>query len=211
MFADKNDVSIKLAKYSGKDKYFLTENNEYGFCSLITATNRVLEKLLVENKTFAKITERERQERSLFDKVALREAVINAFVHNDYTDLMSPVFEIFSDRLEITSYGGLIDGMTMDELISGVSRPRNREIMRIFRDVELVEQLGSGMNRMMKVYNPDIFKVTPNFFHVVLKQNSDFTQSSSDMHQMCPERAPICTNVHQCAPIKFLKTPKNYI
>nr|WP_290959618.1 ATP-binding protein [Fibrobacter sp.] len=50
--------------------------------------------------------------------------------------------------MEITSYGGLIDGMTKDELTSGTSRPRNREIMRIYKDMELVEQLGSGMNRM---------------------------------------------------------------
>ncbi len=174
LFADKNDITIKVAKYSGTDKYYLVENNEYGFCSLITATNRVLEKLKVENKTFAKITPGAREERTLYDNVAMREAVINAFVHNDYSDLMSPVFEIFSDRLEITSYGGLIDGMTKEELVSGVSRPRSREIMRIYRDVELVEQLGSGMNRMMKVYKPDIFKISPNFFHVVFYFNKDF-------------------------------------
>ncbi|MBO7061038.1 MAG: hypothetical protein J6W54_08110 [Fibrobacter sp.] len=42
----------------------------------------------------------------------------------------------------------MIDGMTKDELTSGTSRPRNREIMRIYKDMELVEQLGSGMNRM---------------------------------------------------------------
>lgn len=61
--------------------------------------------------------------------------------------------------------------MTKDELTSGTSRPRNREIMRIYKDMELVEQLGSGMNRMMKSYKPDIFKISPNFFHVVLYYN----------------------------------------
>ena len=56
-------------------------------------------------------------------------------------------------------------------LVSGCSRPRNREIMRIFKDVDLVEQLGTGMNRMMKVYTPDIFVVSPNFFHTVFNYN----------------------------------------
>lgn len=106
-----------------------------------------------------------RKEVQMYDAVAMREAVINAFVHNDYSDLMTPVFELFSDRLEITSYGGLIDGMAKEELTSGISRPRNREIMRIYKDMELVEQLGSGMNRMMKSYKPDIFKISPNFCH----------------------------------------------
>lgn len=65
----------------------------------------------------------------------------------------------------------MIDGMSKEELVSGCSRPRNREIMRIFKDVDLVEQLGTGMNRMMKAYTPDIFVVSPNFFHTVFNYN----------------------------------------
>lgn len=61
--------------------------------------------------------------------------------------------------------------MSKEELVSGCSRPRNREIMRIFKDVDLVEQLGTGMNRMMKAYTPDIFVVSPNFFHTVFNYN----------------------------------------
>ena len=171
LFADQNGASIKVAKYRGTDKVDLIENEEYGYCSLLKATDRVLDKLHIENRIFTKITEKFRKEVQMYDAVAMREAVINAFVHNDYSDLMTPVFELFSDRLEITSYGGLIDGMTKDELTSGISRPRNREIMRIYKDMELVEQLGSGMNRMMKSYKPDIFKISPNFFHVVLYYN----------------------------------------
>ena len=45
-----------------------------------------------------------RLERNMVDKVALREAVINATVHNDYSREVPPVFEIYSDRLTITSY-----------------------------------------------------------------------------------------------------------
>ena len=47
-----------------------------------------------------------------------REAVINAFVHNDYSDLMSPAFYIYSDSLEIVSYSGLIYGMSQEELVT---------------------------------------------------------------------------------------------
>ena len=167
LLADENGVSIKVAKYAGTNKVDLIENEELGYCSLLKATDRVLDKLRIENKTFTKITDKFRIEKQMYDSVAMREAVINAFVHNDYTDLMTPVFELFSDRLEITSYGGLIDGMTQEELTSGISRPRSRELMRVFKDTEFVEQLGSGMNRMMNVYKPDIFHISPNFFHVV--------------------------------------------
>ena len=57
--------------------------------------------------------------------------------------------------------------MSKEELVSGCSRPRNREIMRIFKDVDL----GTGMNRMMKAYTSDIFVVSPNFFHAVFNYN----------------------------------------
>jgi predicted HTH transcriptional regulator len=168
LLADENGISIKVAKYKGKNKVNLIENEELGYCSLLKATDLVLNKLQLENKTFTKITSKFRKDKQLYDPVATREAVVNAFVHNDYTDLMTPVFELFDDRLEITSYGGLIDGMTTEELVRGISRPRNRELMRIYKDTDFVEQLGSGMNRMMKVYNPDIFNITPNFFQVII-------------------------------------------
>ena len=169
LLADQNSTTIKVAKFAGINKTQLVENEDYGYCSLIKSCKKVLDKLDIENKTFAKVGYPFREEKSFIDRDALREAVINAFVHNDYSDLMCPAFYIFSDRIEIVSYGGLIDGMSKEELISGCSRPRNRELMRIFRDVDLVEQLGTGMEKMMAVFTPKIFELTPNFFHAVLR------------------------------------------
>jgi ATP-dependent DNA helicase RecG len=56
LLADENGTSIKVAKYSGTDRVDLIENNEYGYCSLIKATKRVIDKLELENKTISKIT-----------------------------------------------------------------------------------------------------------------------------------------------------------
>lgn len=177
LLADENNVSIKVAKYAGTDKIELVENEEYGFCSILRACDRVLEKLTVENTTSARIGRFYRRERKRYDPAAMREAVINAFVHNDWTNLDCPVFELFSDRLEITSHGSLLPGMTREELLSGCSRVRNRELMRVFRDVELVEQLGSGMRRMLGAYSPDIFRYTDTFFHVALHFKEDETEA----------------------------------
>ncbi len=77
LFADNNTVSVKVAKYNGIDRVDLVQSNEYGFCSLIKATKQVLDRLEVENKTFTKITSKERIEKRQWDAVALREAVIN--------------------------------------------------------------------------------------------------------------------------------------
>ena len=167
LLADENGVSIKVAKYAGTDKVDLIENEEYGYCSLIKATNQVLEKMKVENVTKAKVTSTKRIEKNLIEPVPLREALINAIVHNDFSREIPPVFEIFSDRMEFTSYGGLISGQSKEDFFSCSSMPRNRELMRVFKDVGLVEQLGSGMSRILKYYDRDIFEISDHFIKVV--------------------------------------------
>ncbi len=169
LLADSNGTSIKVAKYSGTDKVDLIENEEYGFCSLIKATKSVLDKLEIENRTLTKITSKERIEKKLVDPIALREAVINAVVHNDYTREVPPVFEIFSDRIQITSYGGLPLGLSKDDFFNCRSMSRNRELMRVFKDIGLVEQLGSGMSRILKAYDTSIFDISDNFMVVTFR------------------------------------------
>ena len=171
LMADENGTSIKVAKYAGKDKIDLIENNEYGYCSLIKATKRVLEKLEVENRTAALITSTTRKEKPLWNRVALREAVINAIVHNDYTTQNPPLFEIFSDRIEITSTGGMSTIKNLDDFFSGYSNPISREIMRIYKDLKLVEHLGSGLNRILKAYSKDSFYIKQNFMRNIFYKN----------------------------------------
>ena len=90
-------------------------------------------------------------------------------VHNDYTHGYTPVVELFSDRLELTSHGGLPEGLSEKMFFKGVSRPRNREIMRIFHDVDMVEQLGSGMNRILQYYDKGIFEIYDDTIKVIFK------------------------------------------
>lgn len=83
LVADNNTVSVKVAKYAGKDRVDLIQSEEFGFCSLIKSTKQVLDKIELENQTFTKITSKERLETKQWDPTALREAVINAMVNND--------------------------------------------------------------------------------------------------------------------------------
>lgn len=168
LLADENGVSIKVAKYAGTDKVDLIENEEYGYCSLIKATNQVLEKLKIENATMTTVTSTKRIEKNLVEPIAMREAVINTIVHSDFSREIPPVFEIFSDRMVFTSYGGLIPGQSEQDFFSCSSMPRNRELMRVFKDLGLVEQLGSGMSRILKVYDKSIFDISEHLIKVQL-------------------------------------------
>lgn len=92
--------------------------------------------------------------------------VDNANVHNDYTREVLPVFEIFAYRIQITSYGELLTGLSKEYFFSCRSMSCNRELMRVFKDIGLVEQLGSGMSRILKAYDKSLFDISDNFMVV---------------------------------------------
>ena len=168
LLADDNGISIKVAKYADSTRVHLIESNEYGYCSLLKATKSVLDKVDTENTTHTQITSKERIEVRLWNAIALREAIVNAFVHNDYTHEVPPKFEIFPDRIEITYAGSLADGLSQAEFFDGYSIPRNKELMRVYKDLEMVEQLGTGVARITASYSSDCFKFTENFTRVTL-------------------------------------------
>ena len=172
LMSDRNSTSIKVAKYKGVTRVDLIESNEYGYCSLIKAVKQVLDKIDLENKTNTKITSKEREVNYLWDPISLREAIINAFVHNDYTNEVPPKFEIFDDRIEITSTGGLPDALSQDEFFEGFSVPRNKEIMRIYKDLNLVEHLGSGIPRILENYSKECFNFSANFLRMSFPSSS---------------------------------------
>jgi predicted HTH transcriptional regulator len=111
----------------------------------------------------------------------LREAIINAFVHNDYTNEITPKFEIFADRIEITSAGGLPEGLSKQEFFEGFSVPRNKELMRIFKDLELVEQLGSGIPRILGHYGKESFSFSDNFLRMTFAVQEDTNETSVEV------------------------------
>lgn len=169
LLADENNISIKLVKYLGTSKMELIENQEYGYCCLITATQRILDRLTAENTVYAKIEYNGRKEVEMIDSKALKEAVINAMVHSDYTLSTTPIIELYSDRIEITSGGGLPQGLSQEEFLEGVTAPRNKELIRVFKDVDLIENIGSGVLRILDAYDKSCFKFMDHFLRVSFK------------------------------------------
>ncbi len=181
LLSDNNSISVQVAKYQGLDSYNLIENEEYGYCCLVKATKNVLNRLESENRTFTQITSIERKEIKKIDPIALREAVINAIVHNDYSHEYAAKFELYIDRLEISSNGGLPERFTEEDFLGGFSAPKNKELMRVFKDVGLVEQLGTGIRRILKTYSPDIYDFYPNFIRVTFKYKDNSLNFTGDV------------------------------
>ncbi len=62
--------------------------------------------------------------------------------------------------------GGLPEGLSQDEFFEGFSVPRNKEIMRIYKDFDLLKQLGSGVPRILESYGKECFKFSDNFLRM---------------------------------------------
>jgi predicted HTH transcriptional regulator len=71
----------------------------------------------------------------------LREMIINAIVHSDYSQRGAPIQVVFlDDRIEVESMGILLPGLTIEEMKQGTSRIRNPVIARVFKELHLIEQ-----------------------------------------------------------------------
>ena len=172
LLADNNDISIKVATYSGSDAYDLIENEEYGYCCLVKATKNVINKFEQVNKTYTKITSEDRKEIKMFDNISVKEAITNAFVHTLWEREYPPKFEIFNDHISVSSTGGLPLNVSKEDFLKGFSAPTHPELMRIFKDLELVEQLGTGIIRILKSYSKDVYEFSDNFIRVNFKFKS---------------------------------------
>lgn len=188
LLADENNVSIKVVKYLGTDKMDLVKNQEYGYRCIITATQRVLDRLEAENTVYAKIEYKGRKEVEMIDKKALKEAVINAIVHNDYSYGNSPIIELYSDRIEITSAGGLPQELSKADFFRGVTAPRNKELIRVFKDVDLIENIGSGILRILKAYDKNCFIFMDNFLRVSFKYRENPFEYDQKINQENDQR-----------------------
>jgi len=102
---------------------------------------------------------------------AMREAVINAIVHRDYTALSNVQVEIYDDRIEIWNPGRLLPGITIDDLYKKEHKSviRNKQIALLFYDIGYIEKYGSGTIRIIELCKqhgippPDFREVTGGF------------------------------------------------
>ena len=84
--------------------------------------------------------------------LALREGIINAIVHRDYSNQGRDIkIGIYDDVVEIVSPGGLPSTLTIEQIYSGRSEIRNRVLARIFKELNFIEKWGSGINRMINL------------------------------------------------------------
>ncbi|ORU00170.1 hypothetical protein D081_1264 [Anaerovibrio sp. JC8] len=143
---------IKGAVFRGTDCLDFQDRKEFSG-SVFKQMNDAYSYLELNNHTAASFNGLYRHDQRSYPPVALREALINAVVHRDYSSLsVSTKVSIFADRIEILSYGGLPRDITLEMALSGVSACRNPKLANIFYRLKLIEMYGTGFSKMQAGY-----------------------------------------------------------
>jgi predicted HTH transcriptional regulator len=144
------DAWIQAGRFRGADKSRIVDRLEIRSYP-VRAIEEAIDFIEKHGLHGAEIGRVRRKERWSLPPVAVREAVINAVAHADYAQCGAPIrISIFDERLEVENPGLLPFGLTVEDLPRGVSKLRNRVIGRVFHALGLIEQWGSGVQRMTR-------------------------------------------------------------
>ena len=171
LLSDQCGSTIKAATFAGTDKSNFQDRREFGG-SLFRQMDDLYAYLDMRNQTAASFEGLYRHDRRDYPEEALRESLLNSIVHRDYSYSASTLVSVYDDRIEFVSIGGLPDGITLDDIMLGLSVCRNPKLAAVFYRLKLIEAYGTGMAKIMKAYDDDTRKpeieVTGNAFKVTL-------------------------------------------
>lgn len=168
--------------YKGTVEEDALDDREYQDSSLITLLQNAEDFVRNHSKTPWTIQGMQRVERSDYPLKSVREALVNALIHRDYQVVGSEIHvDMFPDRLEITSPGGMLNGKLIQnmDLRHIPSLRRNQIVSDVFARLHLMERRGSGIGRILSGYTgfdrqPEFFS-DPDFFIVTLPNKGFMT------------------------------------
>lgn len=143
--------SIKFAVFQGLDKMVFKDRKELTG-SLFTQLTDAYKTIDFYNGTKATFHDLLRTDERDYPEDAVREALLNAIVHRDYSFSGSTIINLYSDRLEIISLGGLIPGLSLEAVMLGASQPRNEKLASLFYRMKLIEAYGTGIGKIISCY-----------------------------------------------------------
>jgi ATP-dependent DNA helicase RecG len=163
LVSDQCKHSIKFAIFQGTNKLVFRDRKELTG-SLFAQLTDAYKTIDFYNRIKATFHDLLRKDERDYPEDAVREALLNAIVHRDYSFSGSTFINLYSDRLEIISLGGLVSGLSLEAAMLGVSQPRNEKLASLFYRMKLIEAYGTGISKIISCYKG--LPVQPKFENV---------------------------------------------
>lgn len=173
LLSDENPYIVKFAVYQDNTRVEFKVKKEFSG-SYLQIIDNILEYVEIYNDTSAKIVDYQPQRVELksYPAPSIRESLLNALCHCDFSFRSNIKIEFFKDRLEVTSPGNIYGGYTLEEVLSGKQSMRNPNLINILDKMDFIENYATGLERIIEAYKPyeskPKFEVSGNFFKVVL-------------------------------------------
>lgn len=183
LLSDQCGHIIRCAVYEGTGKNKFKTRKEFSG-SILKQMDDAYSFLSLNNNLRATFDGLRRIDHADYPEEAMREALVNAVVHRDYDYSGSIIINIYDDRMEFISLGGLVKGLTLADIKGGVSQPRNAVIANVFYRLELIESYGTGIQKILESYagcgiEPK-FAPAPASFVVTLPNRNTAETTASD-------------------------------
>jgi len=192
LMSDQCPHIIKVAIFKDDDKMTFRFRKEFNG-SLLKQLNDVFEFIETQNNMVTVYDGLKRRDSYDYDLSSIRETLVNAIVHRDYGISGSIFVNMYNSFVEFISIGSLPGGMTYEDIVQGVSKPRNEKLAQIFYRLNLIESFGTGIRKIINAYKnyekkPE-FVETPNAFIVRLpkfKYDNEVVKESQDDYNCLP-------------------------
>jgi len=171
LLSDQCCHSIKTAVFSDEQNTIFRDRKEFNG-SVFQQMEEAFEYLRLCNQNRSVIDGLIRKDYWDYPNDAIREALINALIHRDYSFSGSIIINVNEKYMEFISLGGLLPGLLPEDIVNGISQLRNRNLAEIFHRLDFIESYGTGIRRIFSFYSkchekPGI-AVTPNSFKITL-------------------------------------------
>lgn len=185
LVSDQCRHSVKMAVFQGTDKLVFRDRKEFGG-SVFQQLNEAYRAIDFYNGTRATFDGLLRTDERDYPIDAVREALLNAIVHRDYGFSGSISINLYEDRIEFISLGGLVPGFSLEAALMGASQPRNEKLAALFYRMRLIEAYGTGLGKIKNSYAGSAvqpvfesvggaFRVTLPNLHYASRQTSEAT------------------------------------
>lgn len=176
LLSDQCETTTKVALFQGTDKELFRDRKEF-MGSILKQLEDVYQFIDLMNKTKATFFGLNRSDRRDYPEEAVREALLNSIVHRDYSFSGSNLINVYEDRIEFVSLGGLVSGLELKSIFLGVSQTRNPNLAAIFYRMRLIESYGTGIGKIERAYKTNQsqpeFETAKGVFRVTLPNRNE--------------------------------------
>lgn len=184
LLSDQCIATIKMAVFEGSKKSIFKDRKELTG-SILQQLEDAYSYIDQFNHTRAEFEGLDRIDKRDYPPEAVREALLNAIVHKDYSVSGSTLISIFDDRIEFVTIGGLVRGISYDDIMLGVSALRNQHLANVFYRLQLIEAYGTGILKINECYMDKsvkpIIEVSNNAFKITLPNLNYQNKQTADI------------------------------